>query len=67
MRVKVTETIVRDCCEPKDLVEYKGERTKNSEYPESIYFCKHCGQLWFYESYVDGAGDVDERLTRINI
>lgn len=59
MSIKITETIERDCCEQVDLKEFKG---RSCHVNEKFYFCKHCGQYWHYEKYIDEAGSSDTRL-----
>lgn len=59
MSIKITETMERDCCERVDLKEYKG---RDNRIHEKLYFCKHCGQYWYYEKYTDAAGSSDTRL-----
>ena len=63
--MKITESIERECCEPgKDLIEYKGLRADHSlNNPYRV--CKHCGQIWEEERYMDAAGSMDTRLVRV--
>lgn len=55
MKIKVT--IERECCHPDDMVTYHGVSDFNPVlYPK---FCKHCGQIWIRESFMDAAGARD--------
>jgi len=62
MPVKITETIDRWCCEPKDLKKYKGEGPKTVE-----LFCQYCGQQFGSERYMDAAGSSDTKLVKIGL
>lgn len=43
--MKITETVERECCEPKDLKKYHG--VLKSAHPEAdLFFCVHCGEIW---------------------
>lgn len=57
--MKITETITRECCEPKDMVKYHGRLA--SDYSD-LYFCKHCGEAWQIEVFTDP--DTNETDTR---
>ena len=61
--MKITETITRECCENKDLVDYKGLA---SVYMERLKpkFCKLCGQVWFLEK---SPGDMDSGYVKFII
>ncbi len=67
--MKITETIERECCEPRDLKPYSGKFNGYSELPLSwqvtVQFCIYCGQLWREEGYTDAAGGMDTRLVRV--
>ncbi len=63
MKIKVTEQ--RDCCDHKrDLLPYHGTKTREADV---IVFCKHCGQLWREERYMDAAGSPDDRLAKVAV
>jgi len=62
MPVKITETIERWCCEPKDLKKYRGEGSKSIE-----MFCQHCGQQFTSEKYTDAAGARDTKLVKCGL
>lgn len=64
MTIKIKETIERDCCEQKDLKEYKG---RDAHIHNQIFFCQHCGQLWENEKYTDAAGSTDTRLKPVKL
>lgn len=64
--VRVTETCTRPCCMPQDLVPDLAhlERIHPDSPPHSWNFlryqvCRHCGQRYEYESFVDAAGSRD--------
>lgn len=61
MKIKVTTE--RECCDPQeDLQTYRGKHM----IPDVLRpkFCKHCGQLWYLESFTDAAGDSDSEYIR---
>lgn len=62
MTIKIKETTERDCCELRDLKEYKGIEATNK-----IFFCQHCGQLWEEERYTDAVGGEGTRLRPIKL
>jgi len=63
MPIKITETIERFCCEPKDLKKYEGAH--NDEEPKNVkWFCQYCGQLWENHTYTDAAGSRDTELVK---
>lgn len=51
----IKETIERECCESRDLSPYRG--MLRAARPESVSFCRHCGELWVVRS-----GDDPRRL-----
>ena len=63
----------RDCCdEYQDLRLFKKKVVDyyhpEKEWPENIFYCKHCGQLWREERYLGScSGETDTRLHKMNI
>lgn len=57
--MKVTETVQRECCQPRDLKPVEGtpRRGRDAEY----VFCVHCGKWHEYDSFMDAAGSRDWR------
>lgn len=65
--MKISETIERECCAHKDLIEYKGKRNQSNEYPPKLHFCKYCGQLWYATREMDASGGSETVVERILI
>jgi hypothetical protein len=66
-RVKITETIDRECCDERkgDLKAYRGAMDCAPGW--DIVFCIHCGQVWITERRIDSAGSNDTRRKRVTI
>ena len=61
----IKETVERNCCEERDMVQYRGRVPKlDHDQMLNSAFCKHCGQLWTAEAYTDAAGGQDWRRVR---
>jgi len=61
--MKVVETIERDCCQPQDLVTYKGKPFGGYD---RLRYCKYCKQLWHW---IRNLGEMDagwEKVTDTN-
>jgi hypothetical protein len=65
--MKITETIERDCCHQKDLLPYKGVRSDILNYGKNLQFCRHCGQIWFWERKMDEAGSGADYLVKMMV
>ena len=64
MARKITETTERFCCEPRDLEILEPIKTivlskQSIEYQKLDRYCKHCGQIFEYYSFMDAAGSPD--------
>lgn len=64
----INELIERECCDSMkfDLQPdpYKHKRSRRPPWYEMIFTCKHCGQEWKWESYMDAAGGRSKRLVK---
>lgn len=67
MRIK--ELIERECCDAmkSDLEPCPWKNKRKARYfePDLVFTCKHCGQKWQWEIYMDAAGGQDTRLVKI--
>lgn len=61
--MKVTETITRDCCTPKDLKPVEGCRMYG-RFPV-FQFCIHCGARYEYHGFIDAAGSSDYEYRKV--
>lgn len=68
-KMKITETIERECCQEIDLKIVTASMF--SPLIPSCYnntrFCIHCGQIWVDERYTDESGNHDVRSKRIEV
>ena len=64
--MKITETIERECCQPRDLKPYLGKVSFNRDQwrPQ---FCVHCGQIHVCTREMDASGNMDTVLTKTTI
>ena len=60
--LKIKETIERECCEQRDLKDYRGEV---DTLRRGLKFCIHCGQLFHTTSQTDAAGGIETVLEKI--
>jgi hypothetical protein len=59
---------LRECCDVElDLQPYHGTRSPDSFFDDSIFFCIHCGQLFFKETKLHRDSRSVEKYTRISI
>lgn len=69
--MKITETIERECCAPKDLKPYKGklfvESLSAGMTSKRLSFCVHCGQIWVEARQMGPAGDTEYHLEKVEI
>lgn len=62
--MKIKQTIERECCQLDDLLQYKGlceEWMKRS----APFFCKYCGQIFYHDKEMNGAGSYDSCLIKL--
>jgi hypothetical protein len=60
----IQELIERECCDEVKDLEPPAHR-RGLRWWERVYVCKHCGQKWKWESYMDGAGGRSKRLVKV--
>ena len=64
--MKIKETIERECCAYEDLKLYAG--VNRGKYKNlKLWFCRHCGQIWYPSSVSDGAGGRDSVRERLEL
>jgi hypothetical protein len=61
--MKVTETITRECCHPKDLRPVEGADMIGRE--PQFKFCVHCGRYHRLTHVRDPAGGTDTEYKRL--
>jgi hypothetical protein len=61
--MKITETIERDCCQHSDRRVFRGRITDPSLKDQKLWFCVHCGQLWWWTRKPGEMDGGPERLT----
>jgi hypothetical protein len=54
-KVKILETIERECCQQQDMKPYQGVGDRK----DKKIFCIHCGQVWGENSFMDESGSRD--------
>lgn len=61
--MKITETIERQCCTPKDLKPVEGCQ-KWARIPDLV-FCIHCGARHRHHTFMDAAGSRDWEYRKV--
>ena len=64
--MKVTETIERECCDPRDLV-WVNHKSLSKLDGDDVGVCKHCGQAWVSYNGHDAPGSKAGSRERICI